>query len=276
MVVIVDSVQDDSEVGPEFGNDIEGSWIQMISTLNVGNLYQYFWYALFMSFFKTKYGAGKFLTPHETHDELYRRIDLMLEVQADRHSRLRDDDRPDVVQRADGRDLRPVEQLEDVHGDEELRADDEDVPHSDFAAVAIKRGVHRGLAKRDGHEWVRRRDEEDDLDGPRHVVVDEAPAHSLVRHGRVFLAVDPLHEEGLEDVEPDGEDDDEANDQDEPTVGRESRDLGVHDLVEMGMVMVAITAHRLAGCYPSFHLHQRQCRSRIVKRMRSSREFIVT
>lgn len=87
-------------------------------------------------------------TPHGAQNEFDRRVPFPCETQADGNSRLPNEDRAYVVAHADGRDTGAVEELEDVHADEHLGDDDENITLGDDLG-ARERGVEGGM--HEGH-----------------------------------------------------------------------------------------------------------------------------
>ena len=68
------------------------------------------------------------LTPYCTQNELHRGVWLVIQVQTDGDGTLRHQDGPDVMQRGYRTDLHPVDQLENVHAHQHLRAHDQYIP----------------------------------------------------------------------------------------------------------------------------------------------------
>lgn len=76
-------------------------------------------------------GQGLWRTPDETNKELEHSIAFMIEIDTHRHSCLRNNNRTNVMGTANRRDLVTVEELEDIHGGEDLRRDDHDISEGD-------------------------------------------------------------------------------------------------------------------------------------------------
>ena len=84
-----------------------------------------------------------------------------------------------MVSHADGRNLRAVEQLEDVHANKHLRDYDEDIALRDKLG-ASKRGVEGRVDERNIDERIRGHDQDEDLGRTGDMVIDESPACRLV------------------------------------------------------------------------------------------------
>lgn len=123
----------------EFAHDIECAW-----TI----------FSMHLLPFAPMLGQGDRLTPHGTKDKLDGRILLLGQTQTQGNRGLPHHDRPNMMHRADMADLDPVQEFENVHADEHLRAHDQYVPERD--ARAWRKGrVESGIAEGDIDKGIR-------------------------------------------------------------------------------------------------------------------------
>jgi hypothetical protein len=102
----VDSVQDDRDVGEEFGDNVERACRYNLSVLD-----------------KQNSGVWLGLTPHGAENELNRSVFFPHKIQTDCNCRLPDHDCPNVMTHTDWRYFWSVEQFEDIHRNEPIRGE---------------------------------------------------------------------------------------------------------------------------------------------------------
>lgn len=130
------------------------------------------------------------------------------------------------------RNLGPVEQLEDVHGDEHLSHDDEYIALGNDRG-ASKRGMEVGTSKGNVDEGICGNYEDQNLGGTSNVMVDETPPGGVV-HAGVDFPIDLSQQEAFEDVEAYAEVNDEDNADDEGAEGCKNGDCFERDTQDVG------------------------------------------
>lgn len=78
-------------------------------------------------------------TPHRRQYKLHSRIPLPILIQTNRHRRLRNDNSPHMMQHSNRAHLDPKNQLKFIHGDQNLRADDQYVARGDDVVGSVGR-----------------------------------------------------------------------------------------------------------------------------------------
>ncbi len=90
--------------------------------------------------------SAEALTPYATQNEFYGCIFLAWNIETDGDGCLSHQDCPNVMYYRYRRDLDPINEFEDVHGDEEIGADNQNIPQRD------SRPSYKGLVKVAGPE----------------------------------------------------------------------------------------------------------------------------
>lgn len=135
------------------------------------------------------------------------------------------------MHRADRTDFHPIDQLEDIHAHQNLRAHHQNIPQRDQTPPRIRR-IQRRVAERHIDEWVHRHDQDKRLGEAGDVVVDEAAAGDFVEGG-VVARVEVGHEEGFEDELLDEEEEDEHDGEDQHAEGGELAERDERDVFDV-------------------------------------------
>lgn len=198
----VDAVEDDGDVGEKFADDVECSCKLLLGC------------ALHSTFRPRKENR---LTPNCTQNKFHRRIRLPRQIQTNRNRTLRHHHRTHMMHRTDRANLHAINQLENIHPHQHLRAHHQNIPQRDLTPRRIRR-IQRPIPERNANERINGDDKDQKFGDAGDVVVYEAPAGGLVEGG-VELLVEALHEEGFEDELLDEEEEDEDDREDEHAEG---------------------------------------------------------
>ena len=135
---------------------------------------------------------------------------------------LADEDGADVVHDTNRRDCDAIDELEGVHGNDQLGDDDEDVAQGDDGALDVG-GVEGGRGAGDPQKGIDADDEGEDLDGPGDMVVDQSTSVGDIQIS-IDISVEAWKENGFEQVMLDQKTDDEDDGKDQGRVGDELGD----------------------------------------------------
>ena len=156
-------------------------------------------------------------TPDTTENELYRCVFLAGYIETDGDGCLGHQDGTHVMYYRHWRDLDPVDEFEDVHGDQEIGTDNQDVSQGDprpgCEGLVEVTGPERNVYKR-----IHADNEDEEFDRTGEMVVDETSTIGFVL-SREHVAIDPSQQPFLDHVLLDEEEDDEDDGDDQAGVG---------------------------------------------------------
>ena len=125
-------------------------------------------------------GHKKTRTPYTAEDEFDIGVRRTSMSNVDGYSGLANDDGPDMVHDRNGRELGAVYQLKNIHRNQHLGGDDQDIAQPDHTAVGVRRLI-RATSRNDGDKRVGGYDEDDDLGEAGYMVVYEAAFVQLAK-----------------------------------------------------------------------------------------------